>query len=64
MPILMPWFLPVAAGMGFLLSRTAAHTLEERGWRKLDGPLLLILAWFPLVIWILAQFTSPASRQP
>lgn len=64
MRILMPWFLPVAAGIGCLLSRMAVRTFQERGWRKLDGLLLLFFAWFPLVIWIFAQFTSPASRQP
>jgi flagellar biogenesis protein FliO len=64
MPVVMPWFLPLATGMGYLISRTAMGLFKERGRRRLDGSLLLILAWFPLLIWLLAQFTSPASRLP
>lgn len=64
MHLLMPWFLPLAAGSACLLSRTALSVFHERKPKQLDGLLLLALAWFPLMIWVFAQFASPASRQP
>ena len=64
MHLLMPWFLPLAAGTACLLSRTAIVVFQAREGKRLDGLLLMALAWFPLMIWFLAQFTSPASRNP
>jgi len=58
MHLLMPWFLPLAAGLAFIGSRTARGIYRERGRNSPDGHLMLALAWIPLLVWVVAQWMS------
>ncbi len=60
----MLWFLPLAAGVAFLGFRMAKEYFLNEGWRKSDGLLLLVLTWYPALMWIVVQFTSQSSRHP
>ena len=56
--MVMSWFLPLSIFIGIGGSRTASrsrHTIVP-GWQDSSWWLLLLLSWFPLVCWFLAQF--------
>jgi hypothetical protein len=55
--MLMPWFFPVAIALGLLGTKTG---MEQRHIARKSGDkgwwIILLLAWLPLIYWILAQF--------
>ncbi|MBP1770878.1 MAG: hypothetical protein H6P99_41 [Holophagaceae bacterium] len=56
MRLLMPWFLPLAAFMGWLGTRMAREVGRHDSKRTGEAALALAVMWFPLMAWILAQF--------
>lgn len=64
MHLVMPWFLPMAAGVAFVGTRLAKGLFHREGRLGSDGLLMLTLAWFPLLMWIIAQFTATPPRHP
>ncbi|WP_306590592.1 hypothetical protein [Geothrix sp. 21YS21S-4] len=62
MHLLLPWFLPAAALVGWL-GTASARTLAPGGRQGRDRVALLAVAWSPLLIWLLAQFVDP-GRNP
>ncbi len=62
MHLLMPWFLPLATGMGVVGTRTAKDFFLREKKKRLEGFLAIVLAWFPLLAWLAAQFASDAVR--
>jgi hypothetical protein len=55
--MLMPWFFPLALGVGYVGTRTslrARHTLKG-GKRDSGWWMLLIVAWLPCFCWIASQ---------
>jgi uncharacterized membrane protein YhaH (DUF805 family) len=53
----MLWFLPVAVGIGLISTQTAlkARRLHKPGTSERASWWYLVLGWFPLLCWILAQ---------
>jgi hypothetical protein len=62
MHMLLPWFLPLSTGIAWVGSRTAIHLLRHEKKKWPEVALAFALAWFPLLIWIVAQFASDTAR--
>jgi hypothetical protein len=52
----MPWFLPLAAFMGWLGTRMVREMGHRDSKRKGEAVLALTIMWFPLLAWLLTQF--------
>ncbi len=52
--MVMPWFLPLALGIGVLATRGASDYRRDHQWSKAsrDAWLLIFFGWVPLVAWI------------
>ena len=55
MRLVMPWFLPLAAFIGWLGTRMALEMGSHDSKRKGEVVLALAIMWFPLVAWLLTQ---------
>jgi len=55
MNIVLPWFLPFGITLALFGLRTALVERRVRGgrWRR-DSIMIAALAWFPMLIWVLA----------
>jgi hypothetical protein len=62
MHLVMPWFLPLAALVGWM-GTASARTLLPGGKQGGDRRALLVVAWVPLLIWLLVQFID-SGRNP
>jgi hypothetical protein len=57
--MIMPWFIPLAVLVGIGATRTGLRMRHARRTREeWDWCVLLVLGWFPLACWILAQFVT------
>ena len=58
--LVLPWLGPSGLGLGILGTRSG---LQARGSRQREHArgwwLILLVAWLPLLYWILAQFLPP-----
>ena len=56
--MVMPWFLPLALGIGAIGSRTFWEYQRDPGKARQRGGawLLLFMGWFPLLAWILSHY--------
>jgi len=60
MQLVQPWFMPFGIAVGLFGFRTALVEKRARGGRwRVDSVLLLLLVWFPMVIWALACVMGP-----
>jgi hypothetical protein len=56
--VIMPWFIPFAAAIGFMGTKTGLaqrHLTGKRGWDK-NWWMLIVLGWIPAAVWAMAQF--------
>ena len=56
--MIMPWFIPLAIGVGYEGTKTSLRSrhLLKSGNRERDWWILLVLAWLPSFCWIVSQF--------
>lgn len=56
-PLIMPWFAPLSMGLGLLGTRTGLQARHlRRGNHARGWWLILLVAWLPLLYWVLVQF--------
>lgn len=57
MRIQMPWFPPFGLLTGAAGVQTARHLVRAGGQRhRIEAFFLVIMSWFPLLVWCLVQF--------
>ncbi len=62
--LLMPWFPPLALGVGVAATRMALDLPVGERPRRVDRFLWLALGWYPLLMWLVAQVVSSAVGRP
>ncbi len=62
--MLMPWFIPLAPGVAYAGTRLAVDHHRRKSARLGEPLFLLLLAWCPFLVWIIAQFISFDPRHP
>ena len=55
MRIQMPWFPPLGLLTALFGSRTARMHAKDGGRHGVESFVLLALAWFPMLVWLLVQ---------
>ncbi|NWJ40999.1 MAG: hypothetical protein HXX12_08510 [Geothrix sp.] len=58
MHLVLPWFLPLATLVAWLGLRTARDLRAESGAGRKNAVWMLVLMFFPLFVWLMAQFTT------
>ena len=58
----LPWFFPLAAGTAYACSRVALRIHRGEGRRPLQALLMLALGWYPVLVWLVAQFAPDTPR--
>lgn len=60
--VAMPWFFPLATGVAYACSQVALRLHRGEGRKTWQALLMLALGWYPVLMWIVAQFVSKSPR--